>query len=156
MGCAVAVLAVTGCAPNPVTVELRFPREDNFLFSDFGRLVLYPVDGMDELGACPALLESANAGTFDDPTLDSDWEPVCAFRDGYVFPSVPEGPHAYVMLTRNEANAIMLTGCRVAEAYDGAPAVRISMYPTDEYEGAVAGRTLTCGTAEAKCTSGCR
>lgn len=146
-----------GCAPNPVDVELVFPREQNFLFTDFARLLVYEVDPVTGLGDCPALLERINAGNFGEPALDSGSVAICNFRDGSVsFGDVPPGPHAYVVLAQDDTNAVLLTGCTLAEAYEDAPAVSVPLYPTLGYEEATAGRTLTCGNAEQKCSGGCR
>lgn len=151
------LVLATGCAPTPVDVQVGFPSLETFLYSDFGRLVVYELDPQDGLGSCPAILDGIEAGDFGSVELDSDWQPICAFRDGGVqLPHVPPGPHAYVVVTRDEANTILLSGCRVAEAYEGAPSVTLELYPTVDYAGATAGQPLTCGSAEEKCGGGCR
>ena len=145
-----------GCAPTPVDVQVGFPSLETFLYSDFGRLVVYELDP-EGLGSCPAILDGIEAGNFGSVELDSGWQPICNFRDGGVqLPHVAPGPHAYVVIARDEANRILLSGCRVAEAYEGAPTVMLELYPTAEYAGATAGQPLTCGSAEVKCSGGCR
>lgn len=157
----IAILAIllAACGPTPVEVDLAFPREENFLYSDFGRLLVYTVDPDADagLGVCPALLEQVNAGSFGEPIFDSDPQPICAFTNGGIaFDDMPAGPHAYVALASDEGNRVLLTGCRVAEVYADAPQVEVFMYPTLEYTSAIQGRTLTCGDAAAKCAAGCR
>jgi hypothetical protein len=155
----IALLAIllAACAPTPVEVDLAFPREENFLYSDFGRLLVYTVDPEMGLDVCPALLERINAGNFGEPLFDSDRQPICAFTDGgVVFGDMPPGPHAYIALASDEGNRVLLTGCRVAEVYADAPQIEVFMYPTLDYTSAIAGRALTCGDAAAKCAGGCR
>ncbi len=150
-------MLVAGCAPTPVDVQVGFPSLETFLYSDFGRLVVYELDPQEGLGSCPAILDGIEAGDFGSVELDSGWQPICTFRNGGVqLPHVPQGPHAYVVVARDEANTILLSGCRVAEAYEGAPAVMLELYPTAEYADATEGRPLSCGSAEEKCSGGCR
>lgn len=145
-----------GCAPAPVDVQVGFPSLETFLHADFGRLVVVELDA-ESLDACPGLLDRAGAGDFGDADLDSGWQPICNFRNGGVqFPHVPPGPHAYVAVARNDANTILLSGCRVAEAYEGAPPVTLELYPTGDYADATAGQALTCSSADQKCERGCR
>lgn len=147
------VLGVVGCAPAPVDVELSFPSRETFLYSEFGRLRVYEVDLDMADTDCPAILDDIMAT---EPVLDSDWTQICEFRAGTVgFSDVPPGPHAYVVQVRDPMNNVILEGCRVAEAYEGAPTVQVQMYPTTEYDDATLGVPLTCATEEDKCRGGC-
>lgn len=151
-----AFASLAGCAPTPVDVEMSFPSRDTFLFSDFGRLLVYEVDLEVNGQNCPALIDGIGAGEFGAPIYDSDWTAVCDFRAGGVgLDSVPPGPHAYVGITRDESNNLLLAGCRIAEAYEGAPAVEVRLFPTPTYHDAVDGRVLSCTSEEDKCLSGC-
>ena len=151
-----ALALAAGCAPTPVEVDLAFPSRDTFLYSDFGRLLVYEVDLEQPAQDCPGLIEALSDGEVGDPVLDTDWSEICGFRDpGVRFDSIPPGPHAYVVLARDEANNLLLTGCRVAEAYEGAPTVRVRMFPTNDYDGATDGRALSCTNEDEKCRSGC-
>lgn len=154
--CCVALVVAVGCAPIPVEVDVTFPREENFLFTDFGQLFIYDVDPVTGLGDCPALLEQIrrDVGT---PILSTDRTQICDFRDGGVnFGDVPPGPHAYVVVATNDADTMLLSGCTVAEAYEGAPPVEIRLFPTPGYADATRDQTLTCGNAADKCAGGCR
>ena len=152
-----ALFLATGCAPTPVDVQVGFPSLETFLYAEFGRLVVYELDPQEGLGACPAILDGIEAGDFGSVDLDSGWQPICSFRNGGVqLPHVPAGPHAYVVVARDESNTILLSGCRVAEAYEGAPSVMLELYPTPEYAAATGGRALSCASADDKCQRGCR
>lgn len=154
---AVLALALAGCAPNPVDVQVGFPSLETFLYSDFGRLLVYEVDPDTGLGDCPALIDAVGRGAFGEPVLDSEWQPICSFRNGGVqFGDVPPGPHAYVGIARDQSNTILLSGCRVAEAYEAAPAVELDLFPTSDYADVTSGVTLTCSSEEDKCQRGCR
>ena len=143
---------IAGCAPEPVRVDLGFPREENFLFTEQGRLLVYDASG--DLDVCAALLERIDASDFGDPVIDSDWRPVCELRDGVGF-TAPEGPHAYVALGQDGDNRIIVSGCHVAEAYADAPAIEVELYPTADYAVSTQGRTPGCANAQDKCTRGC-
>lgn len=158
VGLALLTLALAGCAPTPVDVQIGFPSTETFLYSEFGRLFVYELDAETGLGECPTLLEAVGRGALGDPVLDSSWQPICSFRSGGVsFAHVPPGPHAYVAVARDQSNTILLSGCRIAEAYEGAPPVQLELFPTSAYARAVDGVTLTCGSVEDKCTrGGCR
>lgn len=146
---------LSGCGLTPVAVDVHFPSTETFLFSDFGRLILYEVPD-DDLGACPQLVDDTVDAVFGDPTLDSDWQPICEFSNGDVkFDDVPPGPHAYVVLARDESNVVLLAGCSIAEAYESAPPVRIDLFPTDAYDGAVEDRVPECANPMTRCT-GCQ
>lgn len=156
LSCAVVVATLLGCAPTPVDVQATFPSVETFLYSDFGRLLVYELED-DQLGACPSLVDQVVRAEIGSPQLDSGWQPICTFQEGGVrFPDVPPGPHAYVIVARDEANRVLLSGCRVAEAYEGAPSVHVTLYPTADYAMATAGRTLTCRSVADKCQQGCR
>lgn len=145
-----------GCAPTPVEVDLAFPSRDTFLYSEFARLLVYEVDLESPESDCPALIEGLMDDQVGDPILDTDFTEICGFRDpGVSFDSIPPGPHAYVVVARDDSSTILLTGCTVAEAFEGAPPVRVRMFPTTEYEGATSGRALSCANEEQKCRSGC-
>ncbi|HHH27108.1 MAG TPA: hypothetical protein ENK57_01995 [Polyangiaceae bacterium] len=152
----VGALFAAGCAPTPVEVDITFPREENFLFTEFGQLLVYEVDPLTGLGDCPSLLRQAetNMGS---PVLMTERLPICDFRAGGVgFGDVPPGPHAYLLLATDDADNLLLDGCTIAEAYEGAPPVEIRLFPTADYNDAVARRTLSCASANDKCESGCR
>lgn len=151
------VLLLAGCGNAPVDLDLQFPSEQAFLLSDFGRLLVYELDPETGLGDCPALLEAAVAGDVGEPTMDSGQLPVCDFREpGVGFDDFPPGPHAFLVLSlRDNPQATLLAGCRVAEAYAEAPSVEVTMYPTRMYEDAVGGETSSC-TVESKCNGSCQ
>ncbi len=154
----VLLAGLSGCAPSPVDVQVGFPSLETFLYSDSGRLLVYEVDAQSGLGDCPFLLDSVARGEIGEPVLDSDWRPICEFRSGggVSFADVPPGPHAYVVEARSQSNTILLSGCRVAEAYEGAPTVEVELFPTADYEDATSGVTLSCGSQADKCERGCR
>ncbi len=155
LSCCALALAI-GCAPVPVEVEVFFPREENFLFTDFGQLFIYNVDPVTGLGDCAGLLEQIRRDV-GSPILSSDRVGICEFRDGGVsFGDVPPGPHAYLVVATDDADTMLLSGCTIAEAYEGAPPVEIRLFPTSDYVDATQGRTLTCGSANDKCSGGCR
>lgn len=150
-------LLAAGCAPNPVAIDVSFPSADTFLFSESGQLLVYDVDPMTGLGDCPQILEDIANNEFGTPLLDSGRQPICAFRDGGVgFDDVIPGPKAFVVLAYDDANTLLLSGCRVGEAYEGAPVIEVDVFPTNEYTSATAGQMLTCGNADDKCARGCR
>lgn len=154
-----ALLAM-GCGPTPVRVDVGFPSTETFLFSEQGQLLVYDVAQASDgggLGDCPLILENIEGGTLGDPVLDSGRLPICSFRNGGVgFGDVAAGPKAFVMLAYDEANTLLLLGCVIGEAYDGADALALDVYPTDDYAGAIMGDVLTCGNEDDKCTRGCR
>ncbi|MCA9605222.1 MAG: hypothetical protein KC619_06495 [Myxococcales bacterium] len=152
-----AVGLLTGCGLTPVEVDVSFPREENFLYTDFGQLLVYPVDVTEGLDDCPALLDQIESTGIGSPILSTDRIPICDFRSGGVsFGDVPAGPHAYVMVALDDTDNILLDGCTIAEAYDGAPPVELRLFPTGEYDAATRDRVLTCGNANDKCSAGCR
>jgi hypothetical protein len=150
-------LIATGCGLTPVDITVAFPSRNTFLYSDFGRLLVYDVTPDEEgLGSCPQLVDEAISETFGTPALDSDWQPICDFRAAAVrFDDVPPGPHAYVMISRDQSNVVLLGGCTIAEAYEDAPPIEVALYPTDLYNDATEDRVLTCTTEEQKCGGGC-
>lgn len=151
-----ALGSMTACAPTPVEVDLTFPSRDTFLYADFGRLLIYEVDLEASDDGCPARLEELSTGGLGTPIYDSDWAPICDFRSGVIqFGAIPPGPHAYAALARDNANNLLLTGCTVAEAYEGAPSVPVRLFPTPAYEEMTRGRTLSCTNEDDKCTGGC-
>lgn len=153
VACALATgtLLAPGCAPTPVDIELVFPSQETFLFAEFAELTVHALEPTD-LGACPRLLDEALAGSGSAPVLDAGAESVCRYRSGAVrFDSIPAGPHGYVVLVRDASNRVLLTGCRVAEAYEGAPAIDIALFPTATYSMVTSGMTPPFPNEDAKC-----
>ncbi|MBX3269266.1 MAG: hypothetical protein KF729_03340 [Sandaracinaceae bacterium] len=151
------LLLAGGCGLTPVEVELVFPREENFLYSEFGQLLVYDVSPEERLGDCSTRLIEVESTGVGSPILSTQRRPICEFRDGGIrFPDIPAGPHAYVMLAYDDADSLLLSGCTIAEAYEGAPDVTVRLFPTAGYARATQGRTLTCGNVTQKCATGCR
>lgn len=149
------LLALSGCAPEPVVVDLRFPSESTLLFSEFARILVFPLES-GELGRCPELTADANSGNVSDALIDTGTQPVCSFRQGGVsFEDMPSGPFAYVALVEDDSNQLLLDGCTVAEVYEDAPRIQISLFPTEDYATLTAGMTPACPNVETKCGGGC-
>ena len=152
-----ALFLLAGCGPNPVTIDVVFPSTETFLHSEQAQLLVYEAGEDGGLGSCPQILEDIANNDLGDPILDSERVPVCDLRNGGVgFDDVPQGPKAFVVLAFDDANTLLLSGCRIGEAYEGAMPIEVDVFPSDEYASTIMGTTLTCGTAEDKCTRGCR
>lgn len=156
MVCLLAVAAFGACKPDPLTVGLRFPSQQAFLQSDFGRISIIEVAASD-LGACPRIIEQAINDSFSPaPVLDSGPEAICSFRNGGVtFDEIGEGPKAFVGVARDESNTAILAGCAIGEAYNDAPAIDIVLAVTDAYRTAAV-EMLACSSIDDKCDRGCR
>jgi hypothetical protein len=131
-----ASLAVllASCAPSPVIVEMNFPTTAAFNHAEQGRLRVFRL--VDDLGICPQLLDGLPTSSFPsdvEQVFDSELTSVCIFQDGATIPEFGQGPHAYLVEMRSASNDLILSGCRVAEVYAGAPNVRIELHPTDAY-----------------------
>jgi hypothetical protein len=153
---AVAALAVAvGCGSEPVTLELNFPSQETFLYSEQAEVLAFPV-GASGLGECPRLLAEVSAGSpSETAAVETGAQPVCRFRSGGVtVDSVEEGPHAWVAVVEDGANTPLLRGCTIAEVYADAPRIVIHLFMTDEYRTA-ATAPLACASVEDKCASGC-
>lgn len=123
------------CAPSPVIVEMNFPTTAAFNHSEQGRLRVFRLEP-DELGLCPQLLDGLPTSSFPssvEQVFDSELTSVCVFEEGSSIPEFGQGPHAYLVEMRSASNDLILSGCRVAEVYAGAPNVRIELHPTDAY-----------------------
>lgn len=128
-------LAGASCAPSPVIVEMNFPTTAAFNHSEQGRLRVFRLT-TEQLGACPELLDglpTSNFPTAIEQVFDSELTSVCVFQSGSSVPEFGEGPHAYLVEMRSASNDLILSGCRVAEVYVGAPNVRVELHPTDAY-----------------------
>ena len=143
---ALVALALGGCAPAPVTVELGFPTESAFVQARQGRVIVFPL-AEDELGICPELLHQLEASRFPiEPVFDSELVDVCELRAALRLPELAPGPHAYLVEVRNES-ALILQGCAIGEVYTGAGAIRVDLHPTEDFDPASSDMT-----AEEKCS----
>ena len=68
---------------------------------------------------------------------------------------MPAGPFAYVALVEDDSNQLLLDGCTVAEVYEDAPRIQISLFPTEDYAALTTGMTPACPNVETKCGGGC-
>lgn len=133
------LLVISGCQPlKPVTIELNFPSMTTFLYSEFARIQVFELTE-EQIGECPHIIGRAMGGTpARDAYLDSGDVPVCDLRSGGVsFESIDEGPMAYSALVWDASNALLLTGCTVAEAFEEAPAITVSLHMSTQYSNAV-------------------
>lgn len=145
-----AMLALAGCAPSPVTVELNFPTSSAFLHSTTGRLLAFPLTA-DQLGICPELLANLAASSFPlDPVYDSELVDVCDFRGGMQLPELV-GPHAYLVEVRSES-MLILAGCSIGEVFAGAETIEVALQPTDASEELLS--MPTTGTPDTRCGGG--
>lgn len=128
------VVMAAGCAPNPVTLDVNFPSETSFLVSRFVRVDAIPV-APNALGVCPGFVEAAeNNETVEGAIASVDNAQTCDMRRGIRLPDVGSGPRAYLVRVFDDSNTVLLVGCTVAEVYASAPAIRVEVYPTDDYD----------------------
>jgi hypothetical protein len=151
----VVCLVLAGCGSEPITLELNFPSQETFLYSEQARVLAFPVSG-GGLGDCPHLLAEVSAGSTEDlPAVDTGAVPVCRYRSGGVtIDEDPEGPMAWIAVVEDASNTPLLTGCAIAEIYADAPVIRIPLFMTDEYRAATTA-PLACSSVEDKCAAGC-
>jgi hypothetical protein len=148
------LLAATAmaCAPEPVTIDVNFPSDRAFLFSEAIEVHAYEVSTA-ELGGCASLvgqLLTARAAN-EAPVLRSNPLRACTvLAGGMTFDDVPEGPLAWVGLAK-DANRTLLAGCTVAEVYADAPVVTIHMFMTADYRMAVRNLDPAWRTIDEKC-----
>jgi hypothetical protein len=152
LGCA----AAAGCRPDPVPIELEFPSTETFLYSELGQLAAYPVSSF-ALGMCSLLVEETLGGSVSEtPAYDTGSRSICSFCNGGVaWEDVGEGPMAFVMVTRNDSNALLLAGCTMAEVYEGAGPVVINLYMTPGYDEVAAAGPPEFADPIRKCGEAC-
>ena len=126
----VACFFCAGCAAN-VPVVLDFPTTRAFDISELVRIDVVAIES-DALGSCPDLLASAARGDVLD-TIASSEAGVCEALAGLSLPDPGGGPRAFLAEVVDDRNTVILSGCVVSEAYPGAPAIRIELFPTDAY-----------------------
>ncbi len=150
-----AAIALAGCAPDIVTVDMNYPSQETFLQSEFARIFVYPLSERD-LGLCPTILRGTLSGAaIDQAILKTDPASVCQFqRGGVVFRDIPEGPHAWVGVVTNDASVPLLAGCTVAELYVDAPEIEINLFMTQMYRTTVP-ENPRCTSIADKCERGC-
>ncbi len=147
---ALALAFVSGCAPDAVVIESRFPTPSAFMQTTSGRLRIFPLTA-EQLGVCPDLLDDLQGSSFAiEPIYDSERQESCWFRAGTRLPELGAGPRAYVVEMRSESNTLILQGCAVGEIYEGAGTIRIELSPTDDYDPAI----TVPGTPEGRCGGG--
>ncbi len=122
---------LSGCAAN-VGVVFDFPTTRAFEISELIQLDVVRI-APDALGSCPAVLESALRGDTLDVVVGLEATDVCAVEAGVAVPDPGSGPLAFVAQVIDDRNSTILAGCTIAEAYPGAPPVRIELYPTAGY-----------------------
>lgn len=134
-----AIFAMWGCQPStPVTIELNFPSMTTFLYAEIARIQVFELTE-EQIGECPHIIGRAMGGTpARDAYLDSGEVPVCNLRSGGVsFESIDEGPMAYSALVWDASNSLLLTGCTVAEVFEEAPPITVSLHMSTQYSDAV-------------------
>jgi hypothetical protein len=148
---------VAGCRPDPIPIELEFPSTETFLYSDFGQLMIFEIAPF-ALGSCSLLVEEALGGSVGQaPAYDTGSRSICGFCDGGVsWDDIPEGPLAFVMVTRNDANTLLLAGCTVAEVYEGATPVVINLFMTPDYDDVAAAGPPDFTDPFSKCGGECQ
>lgn len=125
------------CSGPTVTLDVRFPSQTAFVASSLVDFDIVPLSSSSaDLGRCPALLADALADTQFGATLSVLGVPRCDVRRGVTLPDPGAGAHAFVVQALNQANATLLVGCAIGEAYPGGPALRVDLYPTDAYAAA--------------------
>lgn len=147
----VSALALAGCASPTVSLSIGFPSNEAFLVTSTLDLEVVPLGA--DLDQCPVLLGNAIQGT-DVPASSSSLGLVpCDVRAGITLPDPGGGAHAFIVLGR-ATNGVILGGCTVAEAYPGAPQIRVDLFPTTTmgYTAAVTAAHLAPGsTADQRC-----
>lgn len=126
-----AAALVAGCAPT-TTVVLDFPTQRSFEVSELVRIDVVRI-APDALGSCPDVTDATLRAEPLDVAIAVEPTSVCDIQAGLAVGDPGSGPLAFVAQVIDDRNTVILLGCTVAEAFPGAPPVRIEFYPTAEY-----------------------
>jgi hypothetical protein len=151
------VFSLSGCYPEPMTLEISFPFESAFLYSSNAEIFLYDVEEGEN--ACPQLLNLLVYGIGSPQTAahESGPVPVCDLRNGgFTFDDIGAGRRAVVVIVEDANNNVLLSGCRTeTTAVDSAP-ISIDLQTTPEYNRHLELLPeLRCNNMDEKCTRGC-
>lgn len=150
-------LAVAGCYPEPTTLNVLFPTEQSFLYSDNAQVVLFNL-GETETNVCPALIDQVRDEIGSrESTMDFD-VPVCDLRNGGVsFEDIGEGTRGFVVVTRDQVGSRpLLYGCITTQTSIEGPDITLSLQFTSGYNDIVEDLgELGCRSIDEKCSRGC-
>ncbi|RLB52881.1 MAG: hypothetical protein DRJ42_13550 [Deltaproteobacteria bacterium] len=145
------------CAPADFEIDANFPSEETFLWTEFGRIVVFEIA---EPGQCPGLINEVETGSVSSTViLDTGQAPICEFPAGRIgFDEIPDELLAFVFIGSNEANLPLLHGCRELRPYrdtadGGTIQVRLTPHPVNYAAHAIG--TPDCSSIMAKCGGGC-
>lgn len=148
------VSILVGCRTEVVPIELKFPNQTTFLFSNSVRIAVFDVEPGDRL-ACSEALTAVEAGDVESAIFDSGLVPACEVHAGNVIvESIPDGPHAFVAVAFGQDDAtVFLSGCTVSDVRM-THVIDIPLRTTTHYDENFAAVSPTC-TVESRCTEGC-
>ncbi len=148
--------ALVSCGGDTVNVDVNFPSQETFLRSESARVFRFKLRE-DQRDLCPNLLRETALGQ---PSTTPDWDsglvPICDLHEGLTVPVDGSGWRAFIVLTENEADQVLLAGCTVTNTAPSGVTVRLA--PTPTYVQLYVDGTpavLSCKTTDEKCETGC-
>lgn len=151
----ISTLSLAGCREEDVAVQLRFPNETTFLFSETIRLVVTEVDGEDR-NACADVLNNLQTGAVEGAYFASGPLDACAFQSGeVVVDSIPDGTQAYaVVALERDSATVLLSGCAVKDVRVQERVVPIDLRTSSHYDNTYPALPPGC-TLEQRCQESC-
>jgi hypothetical protein len=143
------MFAISSCSGPTVPLSLGFPSNEAFLVTTSIDIEIVPLG--ESTDQCAPLLGNAIQGTDVHASISALGLAPCDVLHGITLPDPGSGAFAYIVLGR-ATNGVILAGCRVGDAYPGAPAIEVDLYPTTTaaYSTAVTAAHLAPGSTAAQ------
>ncbi|MCS6857922.1 MAG: hypothetical protein NZM37_09435 [Sandaracinaceae bacterium] len=136
-GCVVLALgglALTGCAPKKVALEVAFPSAETFLVTQAIRVRVFVPN---QTSTCAALVNDAIGGRMPMEQLVYDINDLtpCSVRSGAKIPDPGGGRKLFLVEGLDMMrNTTLLIGCSEGEIHGKSTAIRVRLYPTQNYD----------------------
>ncbi len=126
--------AGVGCGGPEVDIAVRFAAENAFLWSDFGRLLIYEGARAEEEGGCAGLLRKAEVDDYPEAWLDTGWTPICQwYGNGVTLPDVGSGARVFLAVSKDQRNQLVASGCQRIQLSRSTERLTVPLNPTEPF-----------------------
>lgn len=153
-------LCLMGCEPDPIGLDVSFPTEESFLYSDYAEIYMFDISAAERGQVCSELLIGLLNDTLErEPVSSSGPLSACDLRsNGYTFEDIGEGTRAFATIVNavDAGTTPLLYGCVTADTYVDSPSVTLELMTVLGARDLIETiGTLGCRNVEEKCRGLC-
>jgi hypothetical protein len=146
--------ALTGCSPEPVTVDLQFQGLNYFRIASSAEIRAYRQKGTTRCASLTTL--ARDSALSEESQAETGVMPLCDMRSGGAHLSLDEGEYDLLGIAYDEHDFVVVVGCQPAHVQDGGRVEILMATLSDEGGDALPMPKKPCASIDAACGGRCQ